>query len=219
MKPFKVVVELETPVCLGAETFWTLDAVCHGIIEDFVQLGLADGELMDRIPLKQEEGLFLASKAMFKSDIETSLTKIGGIRPVRDMHDPEAFLERKRQTFAKVLTTRGPHKALLSRYTMIAARSVSWLAVGDPEAVVALIHNAGSIGALRKDGHGRIADVSYEVADDIDPLVSDGKPLRPIPRHHEAFSRVTQDAMIMTAAWRPSYFDIANRGVCAVPDV
>ncbi|MCV9964292.1 hypothetical protein OIU34_20610 [Pararhizobium sp. BT-229] len=217
METFEITVELKSPVVLGTDTFWTLDGVCFGILDDMRKVGLTDLNPVDSIPLKCEDGLFYASRAFFDNDVRQDKAKIGGIRPVKDMQEATSFISSPRGRMPKVVTTRFPFKSHLSRYVEIGARSVSWIAVGNPDAVAALIVNAGSVGALRKDGHGKVGEVHVVVDASLDPLITDGMPLRPIPETHAAAKVFDPELPKIEDAWRPSYFDISNRAVCFVP--
>lgn len=217
MEAFEITVEFKSPVILGSETFWTLDGVCHGILEEMRELGLVDLDPLEAVPIKSEDGLFLASKAAFRGAVKFSNAKIGGIRTVRDLHDADELMQNDRKRFPKVITHRGRFKGQLSRYTEIAARAVTWSAVGDPEKVAALLLNAKSLGGLRKDGYGQIAEVSFDVDHDIDPVLEDGVPLRPIPTAHPLAARVRPGSLEAEASWRPRYFDRANVAACYVP--
>ncbi len=217
MEPFEITVELMSPVVLGKDTFWTLDAVCYGILSDMAAVGVTGIDPVYRIPIKCDDGLFLASMAFFHSDVRSDYTKIGGIRVVKDMQDASFFIDPRRKRMSKVVTTRGDQKAHLSRYVEIAARSVSWIAFGDPEKVSALLRNAGAVGALTKDGYGRIGEVSFDINPDLDPLVAGRKPIRPIPSEHPASANIDPSCPKIEDTWRPPYFDRTAVSVCFVP--
>lgn len=214
---FKVTVELATPVILGKSTFWTLDGVCYGILADMREKGIVDLDPTSSIPLKNEDGLFLASRALFENEIRVDMVKIGGIRPVKDMDRASEFLLAPRKRLAKVITHRGPHRSNMSRCTEITSRYVSWIGIGDPESISALLLNAGSIGALRKEGYGKIADVFVDVDDSYDPIIHDGKLMRPVPEDHALSDRIATTTPKFEDTWRPPYFDATARAICYIP--
>jgi hypothetical protein len=218
METFEITVELATPVMLGKGTHWTLDAVCNGILHEMAAQGLASVDSVASIPIHCDGGLFHSSRARFDGALRSDVVKIGGIRPVKDMQDATSFIApAKGRRMPKIVTTRGTLKAHLSRHVEIAARSVSWIAKGDPEAVKALIVNAGSIGALRKEGYGRVREVHFEIDPTLDPLFADGKPVRPIPEDHRAAAGLDPALPRVVDAWKPPYFAAENRAVCFIP--
>jgi len=212
MQKIRVEVGLATPLALG-RTHFTLDAVLFGIISEMLERGQFDGDPIGQVPLRSEEGLFYATAAQFENAVETSETKIGGIRPVTDMADATRFIQPKGRQMAKVITTRGDTKAHLSRMRSIACSSVVWEAVGDPEKVEALLSRAPNIGGLRKDGHGEVAFIEITPSDserDEDVLIRNGLPRRPIPVSFPY--RLNAPTTIET--WRPAYWDQANAAEC-----
>lgn len=212
MKTIRVEVGLSTPLALG-RTHFTLDAVLFGILSDMVERGQTSADPIADIPLRSENGLFYATAAEFSNVLETSETKIGGIRPVQDMADAVRFLKPKGKTLAKIVTTRGDTKAHLSRMRSIACSSVVWEAVGDPEKVEALLRRTPNIGALRKDGHGEVAfvevsETGYERDEEV--LIRNGLPRRPIP----VASSYRLNVPTVVETWCPAYWDRANAAEC-----
>jgi hypothetical protein len=180
-------------------------------------MGLSTVDPLDGIPLKSQDGLFFASRAFFDNVVLTDITKIGGIRPVKDMEGALERLSPARGVFPKINTTTGIFKSHLSRYREMACDNVSWIATGDPEKVVALIKAAGAIGALRKDGYGKVRSVSYEIDPDLDPMMDGGSPLRPIPEDHALASGMLPSTPILMDTWKPPYYVAADRTACFVP--
>lgn len=218
MSAFRITAYLDTPLALGT-TYLTLDAVLFGILSDLKELGVSDADPIESIPLDQREGLFLASRAFFLDPVETTETKIGGIRPVKDMADATATIRPARGTkLAKVVTTRGDTKAHLSRYRSIACEGVYWLAEGDPEKAAALLRAAGSVGALRKDGHGQISHVEIEEDAGETALIDAlGEVTRPIPVEIATALGLNSRSNTTIDTWRPPYWDRAAQADCLVP--
>lgn len=212
MEKIRVEIGLATPLALG-RTHFTLDAVLFGILSDMLERGECAADPIADIPLRSQDGLFYATAAQFSNLFETSETKIGGIRPVRDMADATRFIQPKGRLMAKIITTKGQTKAHLSRMRSIACSSVVWEAVGDADRVGALLHKVTNIGGLRKDGHGEVAFVEVTPADierDEDVLILNGQPRRPIPITGPY--RLNTPTTIET--WRPAYWDQANAAEC-----
>lgn len=217
METFRIIVELETAIVTSKDTFLTLDAVCFGILSDLKEMGLSVADPLEGIPLKRQDGLFFASRAFFDNAVLTNITKIGGIRPVKDMEDAPTRFSTARKAFPKIDTTKGTFKSHLSRYQEVACDNVSWIATGEPEKVAALIKTAGAIGALRKDGYGKVRSVTYEIDPDLDPLMDSGNPLRPIPENHILASGMVPSTPILMDTWKPPYYVAADRTACFVP--
>ncbi len=221
MKAFKIEVELLTPVVLGKDTFWTLDGVCYGILKEMKDVQDLDLDVENAIPLKNEDGLYFASRAVFSDYIAEDVTKIGGIRPVRDMHDAPDFMQSTKKgdafVMAKVITHRDDYKNYMSRYIKISSPSVSWIAVGDPEAVATLIKNAGAIGARRAEGYGRVGEITIETDEDYNPIWMDGKLMRPVPETHQLAREFDRSLPKYQDTWKPPYFDASAKAVCYIP--
>lgn len=222
MSTFRLSAYLATPIALG-NTFLTLDAVLFGILSELKELGVSSLDPVESIPIASIDGLFLASGAQFTRPVTQSEIKIGGIRPVRDMADATRFItpsSRGAGRIAKIDTNRGPHKAHLSRYRIVAAEAVWWLAEGDGQAAKRLIEDAGSIGALRKDGHGQIARVTVEAASVASVLTDEmGNVTRPIPVSLAPVLGLVPGAMRTVETWRPPYWSTENRAECMIPAV
>ena len=220
MPVHKLSVTLRTPVALGHNTYWTLDGVCFGILDEARKMGVNGLDPVGDIPIRQTSGLFHASAVVLQAAVERSVSKIGGIRPIRDMADATAFIAPGRSgRIAKIATTRGASKAHLSRYREINAAQLFWLFESDiPERVVALVRNARALGALRKDGYGLIEDASLETSDARSPFIShDGTVTRPIPVALCAELGVAPVSPRSIETWRPPYWQAENRAECFVP--
>ncbi|NJM83451.1 MAG: hypothetical protein HC844_14075 [Tabrizicola sp.] len=218
MSTFRLTAYLATPIALGT-TYFTLDAVLFGILSDMRDLGISNADPIENIPLASINGMFLASAAEFHAPVEAGEVKIGGIRTVRDMADAVAFIAPVRGSrIAKIDTTRSHFKAHMSRYRNIAADTVSWLAEGNPLAAKRLVEQAGSIGALRKDGHGQIARVGVEEVSIASVLTTaQGGVTRPIPIALAPLLGIETSDLVTVETWRPPYWLAANRAECLVP--
>lgn len=214
---FELRVTLDSPISIG-RTYLTLDAVMFGILSELKEIGSSVDPIGD-IPIARTGDLFLASRAYFHSPLENQEIKIGGIRPVRDMADANTFLQPARgRKLAKVRTSSGHTKANLSRYQTISCESVYWIAQGDGDRCSALIQYAGSIGAMRKDGHGQVRDVTVEThCNDNVLLDENGFVTRPVPKDilHSLDMQTSSHSAI--ESWLPPYWDESSKAECFVP--
>ncbi|MCE6957625.1 hypothetical protein LAZ40_00885 [Cereibacter sphaeroides] len=203
---------------LGAQSFWTLDAVCHGILDDLVRQGRFAGDVIASIPIDRAGDLFLASRAYFIGDVVTDFTKIGGIRPVRDADRAEAFLRPYRGSkLSKIRTSSGNEKAHLTRYRLHAARTIFWLAEGDGARVAALFGNAGALGARRMEGYGRIASIRWEPSEESPLLDRNNAVRRPIPAEMAGMFGVEPCSPQGVDTWMPPYWERERQAVCFLP--
>ena len=184
---FRLTAEVLTPIAYSGSGFMTLDdGILWGILDDLRRLDIWHGDPGQAVPLAHEvDGLYLASAIRFQGSVVSPLTKIGASRPVSDMDAGDERYMGKTSIFPKIRTGTGSAKAVMSTYHETAAAAVSWDAVGHPAAACALLKRSGSIGALRKDGHGRLGELTITEIDAVDVLLDDaGRVRRPVPRDH-----------------------------------
>ena len=217
---FRLTAELLTPIAYAGTGFMTLDGILWGILDDLRRLDIWHGDPDQAVPLAQDGGLYLASAIRFQGAVVSPLTKIGAIRPVSDMDAGDERYVGKTSSFPKIRTGTGSTKAVMSTYHEIAAASVSWDSIGDPDAACALLKGAGSIGALRKDGHGRLGELTITEIDEVDVLLDDaGRVRRPVPRDHPVMATRQTVSLIGLEMWRPPYWSRKNRRECFIPEV
>ena len=216
-----VTITLATPLALG-RTHFTLDGIAFGILQDFDAARGIDRDQTQMIPIyRTDEGLFFATAAEFERPVQSSETKIGGVRPVKDLADATRALSTTRKRHSKVVTTSGDTKAHLSRYRIIATPTIRWECVGDRAKLEALLSNASNIGALRKDGHGQIDSVSVQPLDHDDMkaiLVNENGVRRPIPMELAHSLGMPSNAPTTIDSWRPAYWDQKNLAECLIPN-
>lgn len=219
MDKLSISVELETPLALG-RTFFTLDAVLHGILLDLQTWGASELDPIDAIPIACENGLYMATAATFEQSVEAPEIKLGGIRPVRDMHAGAPHIERRHGKLARVHTDKGPTKAHISRMRSITTSAVTWQAIGDGDRIEAMLSRVASIGGLRKDGHGKVRNVIVEPGafEEKTDLLWDGHSVRrPIPVEIARDFGFGDPEFSTVDTWRPAYWDQANAAQCLVP--
>ena len=103
---------------------------------------------------------------------------------------------------------------ILSSYSAKSTPFLEWHAVGEPEAVLAVLKDVPYIGKRRVSGYGEIS--TWELA----PSELDGicgylnEPLRPIPVERWTHGG---DWIPVEAAWKAPYWEVRNRTKCFVP--
>ncbi len=215
-----ITINLTTPLALG-RTHFTLDALAYGILRDFDEARGIERDQTELIPIQRTpEGLFFATAAEFITPVQSTETKIGGVRPVKDLANATRILSTTRSRHPKVVTTRGATKAHLSRYRVIATPAVRWECVGDRAKLEALLGGVGNIGALRKDGHGQVESVAIHPLDhdDLRSILVDASGVRrPIPVHLAHNLEIQSNAPTTIDSWKPPYWDRTNSAECFIP--
>lgn len=214
------------PICIGKATLWTLDAILHGILYDEARRSARDPDntfLRDSLPLDRHRGVFAASAARFIDPVRSPMTKVGGLRPVQDMHDIRPYSSDRGPSarLPRIRTTQGQHKAHLTRYTLITAAHVEWLFSGDPDRVKDILLRTDALGGCKKDGFGTFdpASIRIEKIDRewsfTDPAT--GHLLRQVPVR--LADTPTGSAMVETMTWFPPYWNAADAEPCYTPAI
>ena len=221
---FQLTIHPITPICLAPDTLWTLDAILHGILRDEAMrtsYRADDDRLRDYTGLNCYFGVFAASAAIFDQPVESALTKIGGFRPVRDMHDPRPYSSDRGPTrrMPRIRTGQGQHKAHLSRYILVTAPAVRWFFDGNASTVRDIISRADSLGACKKDGFGRFDPSAMTITEldrdwsFIDPTTN--RLLRQIPTR--LLEDAPQGSPVETMTWFPPYWKTNHAEPCYRP--
>jgi hypothetical protein len=95
------------------------------------------------------------------------------------------------------------------------ASAAVWYATGHKDAVLAALKDVRFIGKRRSAGYGEVSGWEADTGQ-LDGLVGyGGEPLRPIP-----VARWTEggDQIAIDTAWKPPYWEIANRAKCYAPE-
>lgn len=214
MTRFCIEVSFASEVALGLDTFWTLDAIAWGLID---QRRALDRYSDIAIPIENDADLPLASSVAFVGETYTELTKIGAIRGVKDSEGASQRFRSVRGKLSKIRTANGPTKAHLTRFILISAPIARWIGVGDPDVLLKLIEDAGSLGARKAEGFGRIRSVKWTETDE-DPLIDrEGRARRPIPINHPAARRLSNSSIQGVSSWRAPYWDASDARVCHLP--
>lgn len=214
MRRFSIEVSFASEIALGFDTFWTLDAIAWGLVD---QRRALDRYSDIAVPIENDADLPLASGVAFVGETQSELTKIGAIRGVKDSEGASQRFRPVHGKLSKIRTANGPTKAHLTRFILVAAPTARWIGVGRPDVLVQLIEDAGSLGARKAEGFGRVRSVKWTETDE-DPLVDrDGRARRPIPISHSAAKQLSNSSIQGVANWRAPYWDAADARVCHLP--
>jgi hypothetical protein len=210
MDRFTIRAALVTPAIIST---LTLDGLLGAVLFDEMQ---DIDKAHAAIPLRCRDGLYHASVAIPVGTIE--LGKHGFIAGLRATHDLDLDLIKQgkgghphRQLG---LTRRSDFGNVMNGYQTIVAQSIQWYAEGDPEQVLALLHEVEFIGKKRTAGFGQVR--GWELMEsDLDGITdANNQPLRPVPL---TMWHGDPDAIRADAAWRPAYWMPQHRAICAVP--
>jgi len=191
----------------------TLDALLAALI--FEQTGDLE-KAHSEIPLLNTNGLWHGSAAIYeKNDFEKKVF----VANLRAMHDLDLDLIAKKSDGSphKTLgaTRRRDFGAVLNKYSMVSAPSISWYALGDKEKIHQLLSDVEFIGKRRASGYGQVKDLQIEEAE-LDGVVGHfGEPLRPVPI--DLFNG-DKASLKVDASWKPAYWNPVNRAICFVPE-
>jgi len=224
MIPVEISASIRSPIAISGDSLLLLDGLLWGILEEYRANGKWDGDPSDSVPIERVDGVYLASKAQITSLVLQDHIQTGSIRQVTDLDNAEQRFTNgtRKGRFSKVATTRGEFKGYLSNYKLLSGSAISWRAVADPDACCALLTNAGSIGALRKNGFGGIADVTWRMIENETksfPLLdNDGKVTRPIPEGHSLLAAGQTTSGKMATSWSPPFWQKNNDRICHIPE-
>ncbi len=98
--------------------------------------------------------------------------------------------------------------------------AVHWHALGDPEALTALLSPIPAIGKQRRNGQGRVLTWQVEILEDLDPFAAahlhpDGTLGRPTPP--SCLAGLDLDVVLGRAGLRPPYIHPARQHTLALP--
>ena len=211
LKHLTFIATLCTPIILRG--YLTFDSLLAALLFD----RLGDPEKAHaQIPIKQIDGLFNASAAVFEPSKQRPVNLAGSLRARHDL--PDSLLKKNRAGTAVHHTIsekrRRDYGNVFSSYTAFEVKTVTWHCVGDYEAIADLLRDADFIGKKRTAGFGQVAAWDWSESEGDGLTTADGKPMRPIP-----FDMFEGDRSlpVQDAAWKPAYWDPANRAPCFAP--
>ena len=164
------------------------------------------------IPLKNTQGLFHASAALFEP---IEISKEVFIAALHEQHsiDPDLILKKSNGQLHRKFDSSFTN--VLNTYKKVTASKITWYAEGDADEIQRLLSPVSFIGKRRASGFGEVESWSFERGDLDGILGNFDEPLRPIPI--EMFQGDKEAYPIMDAAWKPAYWDVMNRRACYAP--
>ena len=210
MDRFTIRAELVTPAIIST---LTLDGLLGAILfEDLQDVDRAHAA----IPLRCRDGLYHASAALQVDPIGVGKhSLIAGLRATHDL-DLDLIRQGKGgQPHRHIgLTRRSDFGNVLNSYQTLVAGGIQWHAEGDAEHVLELLEEVEFIGKKRTAGFGQVRGwqlIESELDGITDAL---GQPLRPVPL---SMWQGDDGVVRADAAWRPAYWLLQHRAICAVP--
>ena len=203
---------LKTPFVTGGG-YMTFDALLASILFDELQ----DVEKAhESIPIKKTSGLFHASAAIYEP-IDRS--RVAFVANLRADHSLSADLFPRKadgSSYRKIgRLRRRDFGAVMNSYDSINCASIEWFVEGDGEKIQQLVEGVSFIGKRRANGFGEVSQWVIEQGD-LDGLTGiENEPLRPIPLD---LFQGDPSSLKVDAAWKPAYWDPANRAVCYAPE-
>lgn len=186
----------------------TLDGLLAAIrFEETGDIEVAHSDL----PLAVTTGIWHASAAIFEPIDKGRAAFIAGFRPGHSM-DPDLIKKNKHGQLHKKFDTSLTN--VMNSYPMITAPTITWYAEGDPDRVRQMLEPVHFVGKRRASGFGEVRRWDIEL-DELDGIEGPfGEPLRPVPVDLFAGDR---SGPVVDAAWRPAYWNVANRTACFAP--
>lgn len=210
MERFTLMAELVTPAIINTLTLdGLLGSVLFDELEDVDQAHAA-------IPLRCREGLYHASMAIPVGSVAFGKhTLIAGLRATHDLDLDLIKQSKDGQPHRRMgLTRRSDFGNVMNGYQTIVAEAIQWHAEGDPDHVLELLQEVRFIGKKRTAGFGQVQGWQL-IESDLDGIMdTTGQPLRPVPL---TMWQGDSDAIRADAAWKPAYWMLKHRTICAVP--
>jgi hypothetical protein len=212
MEPFIISAKLASPIV--AKNL-TLDGLLGAVLFHSKQFGDDYIKAQQAIPIHCDDELYSASVIHFRGpSTELPRTHSASLRATHDLNPatilnnnrggPPTVSEKRRKQFGNVMNS----------YTSVWADRVFWMATGDPEHVLTLLSNTHFIGKRRASGAGSVSDWTLEPSELNGLVDASGLPTRPIPASRWDRSI---NSIMAEAAWKPAYWDLSNRAICAIP--
>ena len=189
--------------------YMTLDGLLAALKFD----ELKDVELAHQsIPLKNTQGLFHASVAIFEPIDQSKEVFIAALHEQHSI-DPDLILKKANGQLHRKFDSSFTN--VLNTYKKITAPTITWYAEGDADEIQRLLSPVKFIGKRRASGFGEVESWSF-LQGELDGVLGNfDEPLRPIPV--DMFQGDSEGYPITDAAWKPAYWDVLNRTACFTP--
>lgn len=204
MEQLRITATLSGPLMTGGG-YLTFDALLASAVFSLTQ---DVDQAHNQLPLKQFDGLYYASAAIFEP------LAIGKVAIVQSMRPDDVWLDhqwlKKNKQGAVHTKFSNLSDNILNSYKTITAPSLTWYCQGDADRIRALLLHLPMIGKKR------VCSVTQWVVEEGELDGVHGyadEPLRPVP---VALWDGDQRGPIVDAAWRPAYWDAAGRTACFV---
>lgn len=210
MQNFVVRAQLAAPIIV--QGWLTLDALLASQL--FERTGDVAKAHAD-IPLTCTHGLWSGSAALFENAKPVQVQMVAGLRAQHDI-DPEMVARVRGDVIPAIgAKRRREFGNILSQYQAREVRAVWWFGQGAPDAVRSLLDDLKFVGKKRAQGYGEVSGIDIEFGRCDGLQDGAGYPLRPVP---VALWHGKKDAVRDAETWRPAYFDLSGRALCAVPE-
>ena len=216
--PFKVVVRLRTPVALYGWPWIAFDGlVAHLAARKRDPDGfrvLSGGprvapleEVAPTVPLDRVGPIYTASVSFFDTGLRWKTTIYKRFYAAEEVYTGSG---RRR----RIETAKGEFRSWMVGLVLIPARTVTFYARGDPDAVRELLGGLYAVGHKRAAGYGVVDRVEViETSEDYSIIGPDGRLTRPVPV--DMLDYFEGEAFVGT--YRPPYWDRRNTALLAAP--
>jgi hypothetical protein len=205
MEAFTITARLLTPLIRNG--YMTLDAL--------LMAELQRGDVGDLIMCV--DGLYYASAVVLDGDAgKITASFVASMRPDRTVEWLNVIAPNTKGNDLAIGDSRAREAGnVINAYDATVASAAVWYATGHKDAVLAALKDVRFIGKRRSAGYGEVSGWEADTGQ-LDGLVGyGGEPLRPIP-----VARWTEggDQIAIDTAWKPPYWEIANRAKCYAPE-
>lgn len=215
MEKFCVKAQLRSPAIVHPHAN-TLDGLLAAIL--FQQLGDVS-EAHASIPLQATAGVFHASTGQLQGQVLRGIhTCIAGLSAVHSL-DPDYLKKTAKGTLPKMsLTRKAQYGNVMNSYPTVYATEIYWFAEGDPDRTMDLLADVRCVGKRNNSGMGEVSHWEMYESPLAGLMTEDKQPLRPVPWDTWLALGGSPTAVRADTGWRPAYWELKNRDICAVPD-
>ena len=204
MDKLRITATLSGPLITGGG-YLTLDALLASAVYGLTQ---SIDQAHNHLPLKQVDGLYHASAAVYEPLATGKVAIVQSMRP-DDVWLDHRWLKKNKQGAVHTKFSNLSDN-ILNTYKTLTMPSMTWYCEGDADRIRSLLAHLPMIGKKRA-----CLVTRWEVEDgELDGVHGYAdEPLRPVP---VALWDGVQSGPVVDAAWRPAYWDAAGRTACFV---